>query len=33
MLYLKKVGNQWTRIKAKMAKDRAYTKRLLMCNM
>jgi hypothetical protein len=27
------VGNQWTRIKAKMAKDRAYTKRLLTCNM
>jgi chromosomal replication initiation ATPase DnaA len=27
------VGNQWARIKAKMAKDRAFAKRLLKCKM
>lgn len=27
------VGNQWARIKVKVAKDRAFAKRLLKCNM
>jgi chromosomal replication initiation ATPase DnaA len=27
------VGNQWARIKAKIAKDRSFGKRLLKCKM